>query len=267
MLAQAISRRVAAPLRGCSPPSSTAARPAGLGRPPPALWASSRRSALLSPPQARPLSAAAAAAAAAAAPLRIGFIGAGDISNLHAEGIAALDSATLHGLWSRADAQVPDPAAVAKKFGCALYDSAEALVADPDIDAVFVLTNFETHEHYATLAMQAGKHVMCEKPVGAEVAELERLQAVAEQNGVVLMPGHNYIYEPPLMRTKQMLSDGKLGKITSVYVVYNIHHPEDVSATAGSQRCGTLLCPAANRNLKCALPRVMCRRCVRGTRA
>eukprot|EP01043_Picozoa_sp_COSAG02_P056386 COSAG02_NODE_6678_length_3423_cov_2.344465_6_plen_119_part_00 len=85
--------------------------------------------------------------AASATPLRIGFIGAGDISNLHAEGIAALDGAVLHGLWSRTDAQVPDPAAVAAKFGCGLYDSAEALVADPDIDAVFVLTNFETHEH------------------------------------------------------------------------------------------------------------------------
>ncbi len=84
---------------------------------------------------------------AGANPLRIGFIGAGDISNLHAEGIAALDGAVLHGLWSRTDAQVPDPAAVAAKFGCGLYDSAEALVSDPDIDAVFVLTNFETHEH------------------------------------------------------------------------------------------------------------------------
>lgn len=52
----------------------------------------------------------------------------------------------LHGLWSRTDAQVPDPAAVAAKFGCALYESAEALVADPNIDAVFVLTNYETHE-------------------------------------------------------------------------------------------------------------------------
>jgi predicted dehydrogenase len=46
--------------------------------------------------------------------------------------------------------------------------------------------------------MEAGKHVMCEKPVGAEVAELERLQSVAEKSGVVLMPGHNYVYEPPL---------------------------------------------------------------------
>ena len=87
------------------------------------------------------------AAGGSPSPLRIGFIGAGDISNLHFEGIAALDGAVLHGLWSRADAQVPDPAAVAAEFGCVLYGSAEALVADPDIDAVFVLTNFETHEH------------------------------------------------------------------------------------------------------------------------
>jgi|EP01043_Picozoa_sp_COSAG02_P056385 predicted dehydrogenase len=48
------------------------------------------------------------------------------------------------------------------------------------------------------MAMEGGKHVMCEKPVGAEVAELERLQSVADKAGVVLMPGHNYVYEPPL---------------------------------------------------------------------
>ena len=48
------------------------------------------------------------------------------------------------------------------------------------------------------MAMEAGKPVMCEKPVGAELAELERLKAVADKAGVVLMPGHNYIYEPPL---------------------------------------------------------------------
>ena len=169
-------------------------------------------------------------AAAAAEPLRIGFIGAGDISNLHAEGIAALPGATLHGLWSRTDAQVPDPAAKAAEYGCALYDSAEDLVADPEIDAVFVLTNFETHEHYATLAMEGGKHCMCEKPVGASTAELERLTAVAAAAGVQFMPGHNYIYEPPLQRTKELLSSGRLGALTAVYVMYNIHHPEEVCA-------------------------------------
>ena len=54
--------------------------------------------------------------------------------------------------------------------------------------------------------------------------------AVAAAAGVRFMPGHNYIYEPPLQRTKELLSSGRLGALTAVYVMYNIHHPEDVCA-------------------------------------
>ena len=198
-------------------------------------------------------------AAAGSSPLKVGFIGAGDISNLHAEGIAACNGAVLHGLWSRTDKQVPSPADKAAEYNCRLYGSAEELCADETIDAVFVLTNFEvsthvlrrtlsyclsalawlylmrmdvaqTHEHYATMAIEAGKHVMVEKPVGADVGELERLKALAELQGVVCMPGHNYVYEPPLQRARDMVANGDLGKLTSIYVMYNIHHPEAVCA-------------------------------------
>lgn len=167
-----------------------------------------------------------------APPVRIGFIGAGDISNLHAEGLRACGagSAELVGIWSRADAVVPSPAAKASEYGCALYDSAEDLCADETIDAIFVLTNFETHEKYATMAMEAGKHVLVEKPVGATVAELQRMQSVARRRGVVCVPGHNYIHEAPLVRARGMVESGELGRLTSVYVMYNIEHPEQVCA-------------------------------------
>jgi predicted dehydrogenase len=69
-----------------------------------------------------------------------------------------------------------------------------------------------------------------EKPVAASVAELERLKAVAAKNGVVCVPGHNYIHEPPLVRARAMVESGDLGKLTSVYVMYNIHHPEAICA-------------------------------------
>eukprot|EP01047_Picozoa_sp_COSAG01_P015723 COSAG01_NODE_791_length_13556_cov_214.163930_11_plen_219_part_00 len=160
-----------------------------------------------------------------APPVRIGFIGAGDISNLHAEGLrACAGSAELVGLWSRADAAVPSPAAKASEYGCALYDSAEDLCADETIDAIFVLTNFETHEKYATMAMEAGKHVLVEKPVGATVAELQRMQSVARRRGVVCVPGHNYIHEAPLVRARGMVESGELGRLTSVYVMCHLRH-------------------------------------------
>ncbi|MCB1091696.1 MAG: Gfo/Idh/MocA family oxidoreductase [Verrucomicrobiae bacterium] len=159
-------------------------------------------------------------------PKRIAFIGAGDISLLHAEAIAACPGAELAGLWSI------DPGLNAEKaarFGCRVYESAEALVADSEVDAVFVLTNLETHVHYATLAMEAGKAVLVEKPVAPSVTELEALAEVARRSGVALCPGHNYIHEPALHRTRELLETGRLGDLVAIYIHYHIHHPEEVA--------------------------------------
>ena len=160
-------------------------------------------------------------------PARIAFIGAGDISLLHAEAIRNhISSAELAGLWSIDDALNQEKAAL---FDCKIYESAEALVNDPTIDAVFILTNLESHTENATLAMNAGKHVLIEKPVAPTVAELEQLKACAEQNGVILCPGHNYIHEPALARTRELIDGGKLGDLAAIYIHYHINHPEEVA--------------------------------------
>lgn len=159
-------------------------------------------------------------------PTKIAFIGAGDISLLHAEALRQCPSAELAGLWS-IDSELN--AEKSTQFGCRVYESAEALVADPDIGAVFILTNLESHTEYATLAMEAGKHVLIEKPVAPSLEELEALKACAERNGVILCPGHNYVHEPSLHRSKELLDSGKLGKLAAVYIHYHIHHPEEVA--------------------------------------
>lgn len=161
----------------------------------------------------------------------VAMIGAGDISNLHAAAISKLPAARLQGLWSRPHCPiVPDPSAKAAEYGCHLYDSAEQLCQDKEVDAVLILTNHETHLHYATMAMRAGKHVLVEKPVATSVGELEKMRNVAQEAGVVCMPSHNYVYEPHLQRTRGMIDAGSLGTVHAVYIMYNIHHPEDVCA-------------------------------------
>lgn len=163
--------------------------------------------------------------------IRIGMIGAGDISNLHAAGVHKARHAELVGLWNRAGCPiVPDPAAKAKEFGCRLFESAKALCASPDVDAVYVLTNMQTHLQYAKMAMEHGKHVLVEKPVGCDVAQLNEMMAIAFANNVLCIPGHNYIHEPQIDRMKDMIESGQLGTITQIYVTYNIHHPEAVCA-------------------------------------
>ena len=158
--------------------------------------------------------------------LGVGFIGAGDIAVLHAAAVKKCPGAKLVGLWNRGQERAKQRAA---EFGCVNYATPEALCADPAIDAVFVLTNLESHLEYTAMALKAGKHVLVEKPVGVSVAEIEEMDRLAKAKDLVCLPGHNYVYEAGMVRTKELVENGDLGKIVSAYVMYNIHHPEEVA--------------------------------------
>ena len=159
--------------------------------------------------------------------LNVAFIGAGDISSLHAAGVEATPDATLVGIWNRTPQRARQRAA---EFGCQIYDSVDSLVNDNNVDVVYVLTNLETHIEFAQLAIAAGKHVLVEKPVGERPGQILELAEAAEAAGVCCAPVHNYIYEPSLERSKEMIASGRLGKIIAFYMMYNIHHPEEVCA-------------------------------------
>lgn len=157
----------------------------------------------------------------------IGFIGAGDIANLHAEAINNLDGAELIGLWNRTKEKANIKAV---QFGCKVFDSVDELLNDNNIHAVFVLTNMETHCEYTIKAARAGKHVLVEKPAASNITELSQMQEAVHLAGVKCMPVHNYIYEPGIFRAKSMIESGKLGEITQFYMMYNIHHAHEIRA-------------------------------------
>jgi predicted dehydrogenase len=159
--------------------------------------------------------------------VKIGFLGAGDIADLHAEAVNDLQGAELVGIWNRTHEKA---VVKAEKFGCKTYDSVDALLGDPEIDAVFILTNMETHCEYTIRAAQAGKHILVEKPVASSIAELEQMQEAIKQAGVKCMPVHNYIYEDGIKRAQSMIQSGKLGDITQFYMMYNIHHADEIRA-------------------------------------
>ena len=81
------------------------------------------------------------------------------------------------------------------------------------MDAVYILTNMESHHKFAIKALDAGKPVYIEKPVASTIRELKEISECAKRNGLVCMPGHNYIYEPGVQRIKHLLDDGALGKV------------------------------------------------------
>ena len=156
----------------------------------------------------------------------VGFLGAGDIAILHAKAVAKVPGAKLVGLWNRSQDLAEQRAA---DFGCRNHATPEELVSDPNIHAVFVLTNLETHLEYTKLALEHGKHVLVEKPVGQSIAEIQEMNDLATAKNLTCMPGHNYIYESGMSRTRDLVDAGDLGTIVSAYVMYNIHHPEEVA--------------------------------------
>lgn len=158
----------------------------------------------------------------------IGFIGAGEISLLHSKAIAAIPGARLVGLWNRTRATAEERAA---RYGCRLFETPEELVGDPAIEAVFVLTNQETHLQYVKLALEAGKHVLVEKPLGMSTGEIVQMKRIAERCGRACVPGHNMIHEESLLRARELIANGDIGKIVSCYVLYNLHHSEERART------------------------------------
>lgn len=160
-------------------------------------------------------------------PVRIAFLGAGDVADRHADAIAAIPEASLVGVWNRTASRAAEKAA---RYGCPVYESAKAACHDPGVDAVFVLTDLDTHCEYAMMALQAGKHVLVEKPVAADTAQIQLLRDTAARNGLCCMPGHNYIYERGLIRTREMIRSGNIGALVSIHILYNIAHAEETAA-------------------------------------
>jgi predicted dehydrogenase len=89
----------------------------------------------------------------------------------------------------------------------------DAILEDRDIDAVVLATPVSTHYELADRALHAGKHVFVEKPLAASGTEAAALLETAAQRGLVLMPGHTFLYSPPVDTIRALIESGELGDI------------------------------------------------------
>ena len=89
----------------------------------------------------------------------------------------------------------------------------EEILADPTIEAVAIATPVSTHFPLAKAALDAGKHVLVEKPLAGSSIEAEHLVALAAKRGLVLMPGHTFLYSPPVDAIRTLIEAGELGDI------------------------------------------------------
>ncbi len=144
-------------------------------------------------------------------PVRIALIGAGRVCDYHhAPGIRLDPRAKL---VAACDA---DPALLARRRSewqiDKLTTSYEEICADPEIDAVVVATPNASHRPIALAAARAGKHIMCEKPLGLSATEVHEMYETARDAGVVHMTAFTYRFAPSMRYLKHLVSSGALGR-------------------------------------------------------
>ncbi len=146
--------------------------------------------------------------------LRWGILGTGWIADMFVRSLGRHTQQVVRSVGSRTQ-EAADRAAAAWGVPGA-HGSYEALVADPDVDIVYVATPHNFHLPHALLAIEAGKHVLVEKPVGLDAQEARSIGAAAEQAGVFCMEAMWSLFLPKFDVIRQLRAEGVLGEVVAV---------------------------------------------------
>jgi len=162
----------------------------------------------------------------------IGVIGCGKIAQVrHLPEYAEHPEAKIYALY---DLNMDRAQALAKQYDAKAYDSIEALLADPNVDAVSVCAANNAHAQITIDALNAGKHVLCEKPMAVTLQECENMVSAAEKNGKFLMIGHNQRLAKAHVLAKELVNKGEIGSIISVRSTFGHSGPETWSVDPGA---------------------------------
>lgn len=166
--------------------------------------------------------------------IRWGIIGCGKIAAKFAADLALLPRTTLQGVASRSLARARS---FAETHGAEdYYDSYSDLVDSPDIDAIYVATPHTLHRGHTLLSLTAGKHVLCEKPMGINQGEVDTMIAAAQASNLLLMEALWTHFIPAVRDAKAAISDGVIGEV--------LHMRSDFGFTANLDPTLRLLNPS-----------------------
>ena len=105
------------------------------------------------------------------------------------------------------------------------YGNYEDLLKDPEVDAVYIPLPNGLHGEWAIKALQAGKHVLCEKPVASNADQAREMQKVANDTGLILTEAFHYRYHPLMGRIMEIVTSGELGKLKHINSTMCFHLP------------------------------------------
>ena len=143
--------------------------------------------------------------------LRVAMVGAGVVAGVHLEALSGTDAVELIGIFDVDQEKARQRAA--ERNIPRVYTSWDELLADDAVQCVAVLLPHDLHEQFTVEALRAGKHVVCEKPLGQSVAEMDRMLTAADEAGRVLLPVHNRVYSHSLEKLHEIVTSGAIGEV------------------------------------------------------
>lgn len=144
--------------------------------------------------------------------MKIGIIGFGGMGGWHFSHYGVIEGVEYTAVYDIN----PERVAEARKQGVAGFDDLDSFLQSGLFDTVLVSTPNDVHCSLACAAMRAGKHVLCEKPVAMNAAEVDKMIATAKAMGVVFTVHHNRRWDKDFLTAKAVLESGKLGKAYSI---------------------------------------------------
>jgi predicted dehydrogenase len=153
-----------------------------------------------------------------------GILGTGFIAQKMAEALPFVLQSRLHAVASRT---IETANIFATKYGCKAYGSYEEMINDPEIDIVYIATPHNLHCQNTLMSISKGKHVLCEKPFAVNGSEVRRMIDAAREKGVFLMEALWTRFNPRIIKTKELIDSGQMGKIKLISANFGEHKPYD----------------------------------------
>ncbi len=159
--------------------------------------------------------------------IRWGILGTGNIANTFTQALTSLPEAQISAVGSRTQASAEQ---FAQKYQIPnVHASYESLVNDPQVDVIYVSTPHPYHKNNTLLALGAGKHVLCEKPLALNSQEVETMIATAQEKNLFLMEAMWMWFFPAIQETKRLIDSRKIGDahlLTADFGFYKAFDPE-----------------------------------------
>ena len=154
-------------------------------------------------------------------------LGCGVIANELAHALSK-EGRTLYSVANRTHEKA---VAFAQKYGISkVYDNIDDVFYDPDVDIIYISTPHNTHINYLRKALSNGKHVLCEKSITLNIAELDEAVSLAKENNVILAEAMTIYHMPVYKKLNEIIASGQLGRLNLIQVKYA---PTGVDEQAG----------------------------------